>query len=106
MFHEMTHLDVVGSMAGLSSRDDSDDFRSHGTVDVYVQGDDDEIAHYKNMELWQAARELHKLWNTYNNDNSQYKPTIPTTENAESYAAAALEFYFLANCNWDVTLPN
>ncbi|KAF3015289.1 hypothetical protein E8E14_007472 [Neopestalotiopsis sp. 37M] len=106
MFHEMTHLDVVGSMAGLSSRDDPDGFQSHGTVDVYVQGDDDDMDKYKDMEPWQAGRKLHQLWDTYNGDNSQYKPTTPTTENAESYAAAALEFYFLANCEWDVILPN
>ncbi|KAF7540713.1 hypothetical protein G7054_g1177 [Neopestalotiopsis clavispora] len=61
---------------------------------------------YKDLEPWQAARKLHQLWDTYNGENSQYKPTTRTTENAESYAATALEFYFLANCEWDVILPN
>lgn len=108
LLHEMTHLDLVGDKAGLSNRDDpyGGGFQSHGTVDVYTLGSDADKAMYKNMEPWQAGRKLHQLWNAYNADNSQYKPTTPVVENAESYAAAALEFYFLSACKWDVILPN
>ncbi|CAG8961996.1 hypothetical protein HYFRA_00014104 [Hymenoscyphus fraxineus] len=105
IFHEMSHLHIVGHNAGLPVREDPDGFTSEGTEDVYVQGGDSDRDHYKNMEPWQAAREVKKLWDTYNGDNTKYKPTTPTTENAESYAAAALEFYFLSNCKWDVILP-
>lgn len=105
MFHEMTHLDTVGHRAGLTARPDPRGFSSSGTVDVYVQGGKTDHDHYEDMEPWQAARELHKLWEAHNSDNKKYKPTTPTTENAESYAAAALEFHFLSNCKWDVILP-
>lgn len=107
VLHEMTHLDKVGTLAGLSIRPDPEGFSSAGTVDVYVQGNDDDIAHYKNMQPWQAARELNRLWHVFNGDKSgtEYKPTTPVLENAESYAAAALEFYFLSGCKWDLILP-
>ncbi|KAI0855745.1 hypothetical protein F4860DRAFT_529995 [Xylaria cubensis] len=105
VFHEMTHLHVVGQQAGLTARPDPDGYDSSGTVDVYVKGSDDDRAHYNGLEPWQAARKLRKLWSTYEGDNSAYKPTTPATENAESYAAAALEFYFLDGCTWDVILP-
>ncbi|KAI0153275.1 hypothetical protein GGR57DRAFT_492376 [Xylariaceae sp. FL1272] len=88
VFHEMTHLHLIGKKAGSSAHPDPDGFDSAGTVDP-----------------WQAARELHRLWDVYNGDNNEYKPTTPTTENVESYAAAALEFYFLGGCMWDVILP-
>ncbi|KAF2854224.1 hypothetical protein T440DRAFT_388707 [Plenodomus tracheiphilus IPT5] len=105
IFHEMTHLHDVGQRAGLTARPDPDGYDSAGTVDVYIKGSDDDRKHYDGKEPWQAARELKRLWDVYNGDNSQYKPTTPTVENAESYAAAALEFYFLRSCEWDVILP-
>ncbi|KAI1172026.1 hypothetical protein F4777DRAFT_23139 [Nemania sp. FL0916] len=105
VFHEMTHLHVVGQQAGLSSRPDPDGFNSAGTVDVYVQGDDDDKKHYKNMDPWKAARTLRTLWKANEDDSKNYKPTTKTIENAESYAAAALEFYFLNVCMWDVIEP-
>ncbi|KAK7755405.1 hypothetical protein SLS62_002632 [Diatrype stigma] len=108
LLHEMTHLDLVGEQAGLSDREDpyGGGFQSHGTVDVYTVGTDADKAQYKNMDPWQAGRELHQLWDAYNADNSQYKPTTPVDQNAESYAAAALEFYFLNQCYWNVIQPN
>jgi hypothetical protein len=105
LFHEMTHLHDVGRRAELPVRPDPDGFDSAGTVDVYVQGGDDDRNYYKNMEPWQAARKLKQLWDAHNGDENQYTPTTPTTENAESYAAAALEFLFLSFCKWDVILP-
>ncbi|GAP85499.2 hypothetical protein SAMD00023353_1302520 [Rosellinia necatrix] len=63
-FHEMTHLHTIGQKAGLRSDDDRD--------------------HYKNMEPWQAARELKKLWDAYDDDNGEYKPSTPAAENAGS----------------------
>ncbi|KAI1172679.1 hypothetical protein F4777DRAFT_601370 [Nemania sp. FL0916] len=84
VFHEMTHLDIVGQKAGLSSRPDPQGYNSAGTVDVYVQGSNDDKNHYANLEPWQAARTLHGLWNLYNDDMRNYKPLTPTTENAES----------------------
>ncbi|KAK8057100.1 hypothetical protein PG996_011037 [Apiospora saccharicola] len=101
LFHELTHLHTVGQRAGLSERPDPEGFDSAGTVDVYVQGSDDDRKHYEKLEPWQAARKLHQLWEEHNGDESKYKPMTPTVENAESYAAAALEFYFLKNCGWD-----
>lgn len=100
--HEMTHLHTVGHQAGLAERPDPDGFTSAGTVDVYEQGQNTDKDHYKNKEPWQAARELHRLWEAHAGDQSKYKPLTPTVENAESYAAAALEFYFLNHCKWDV----
>lgn len=105
MFHEMTHLHIVGQKAGLPSNPDPDGFSSSGTIDIYVKGGDTDREKYKGKEPWEAARELHNLWNAYNGDNTKYKPTFPATENAESYAAAALEFHFLSKCKWDVILP-
>lgn len=105
LFHEMTHMHTVGQKAGLEARPDPDGFDSAGTVDVYVKGGEDDWNRYKGMEPWQAARELKRLWDAHNGDDSKYKPTTPTTENAESYAAAALEFLFLNFCEWDVILP-
>ncbi|KAI0470531.1 hypothetical protein GGR56DRAFT_668041 [Xylariaceae sp. FL0804] len=106
VFHEMTHLDIVGSQAGLSLRQDpASKINTHGTVDVYVEGAESDMKHYDNMEPWQAARELKRLWDAYNADNTKYKPTTPTVENADSYAAAALEFYFLSTCEWTVIEP-
>lgn len=105
MFHEMTHLHTVGQRAGLTARPDPDGFDSAGTVDVYIKGDDKDRDHYKNKEPWEAARELQRLWAEHSRDEANYKPTTPTVENAESYAAAALEFYFLHFCEWDVILP-
>ncbi|KAI0405282.1 hypothetical protein F4802DRAFT_597409 [Xylaria palmicola] len=106
VFHEMTHLHVVGQQAGLTARPDPDGYDSSGTVDVYIKGGDDDRAMYDGLEPWQAARKLRQLWSAYDGDNNKYKPTTPDVENAESYAAAALEFYFLNGCKWDVILPN
>jgi hypothetical protein len=105
LFHEMTHMHEVGQKAGLTARPDPDGYDSEGTVDVYVKGGDDDIKQYDGLEPWQAARKLKTLWDTYNGDNTKYKPTTPTIENAESYAAAALEFMFLGMCKWDNILP-
>ncbi|KAK7909013.1 SGNH hydrolase [Apiospora marii] len=105
LFHEMTHLHVVGQRAGLTARPDPDGYDSSGTVDVYVKGGDDDRKRYDGLEPWQAARKLRQLWADHSGDESKYEPTTPTVENAESYAAAALEFYFLKNCEWDVILP-
>ncbi|KAK8109233.1 hypothetical protein PG984_015034 [Apiospora sp. TS-2023a] len=105
LFHELTHLHTVGQRAGLSERPDSNPdgsiFLSAGTVDVYVQGGDEDRGQYEGGEPWKAARRLRELWDDYDGDETRYKPTTPAVENAESYAAAALEFYFLRNCGWD-----
>ncbi|KAI8629105.1 hypothetical protein F5Y19DRAFT_475666 [Xylariaceae sp. FL1651] len=90
---EITHLDIVGSQAGLSNPPDPDGrFSSHGTVDVSTQVRAEDQAHYANLEPWEAARNLLQLWDAYDKDHIKYKSTTSTTENAESYAAAALEF--------------
>ncbi|KAH3934788.1 hypothetical protein JI435_426210 [Parastagonospora nodorum SN15] len=105
LFHEMTHMHMIGQSAGLTARPDPDGYDSAGTVDIYVKGGDDDRKKYKDKDPWQAARELKRLWDVYDGDDKAYKPTTPTIENAESYAAAALEFYFLGRCEWDVILP-
>ncbi|KAJ2985357.1 hypothetical protein NUW58_g5577 [Xylaria curta] len=97
---------MSGSKPGSARDRTPDGYDSAGTVDVYVKGSDDDRAHYDNMEPWQAARELRRLWRVQDGDEGAYKPTTPAVENAESYAAAALEFYFLDGCAWDVILPN
>lgn len=73
---------------------------------MYTQGSDEDEDKYKGKEAWAAARELHRLWEEHARDNGKYKPTTPTTWNAESYAAAALEFWFFGKCGWDVILAN
>ena len=107
LFHELTHMHMIGQKANLVARPDPDGYDSSGTVDVYIKGSDDDRKKYEKMEPWEAARKLKSFWDDYDADNSKYKPTTATIHNAESYAAAALEFYFLGKnqCNWDVILP-
>lgn len=105
LFHEMTHMHDVGQRAELVARPDPDGYSSAGTIDIYEKGGSDDIAKYKGMEPWKAARTLKRFWDEYDADNNKYKPTHSPIYNAESYAAAALEFMFLDRCKWDVILP-
>ena len=45
------------------------------------------------------------MWDMWNGGRHQYEPLLKTTQNAESYAAAALEFYFLTQCEWTEVKP-
>jgi hypothetical protein len=106
IFHEMTHLHTVGQKAGLEAFPDPDGYSTSGTIDIYQKGGDDDRAKYKDMDPWKAARKLKQLWDEYDADNSKYKPLWSPIHNAESYAAAALEFSYLEPCKWDIILPN
>lgn len=66
-------------------------------MDVYAVGSDDDTGHYLDMDSWVAASELRQLWEAHLG-GAEYRPTMPEIQNAESYAAAALEFYFLHHC--------
>jgi len=106
IFHEMTHLHTVGQRAELEAFPDPDGYDTSGTIDVYEKGGDDDRAKYEDMDPWEAARKLKQLWDEYDADNSNYKPLWSPIHNADSYAAAALEFSYLEPCKWDVILPN
>jgi hypothetical protein len=49
------------------------------------------------MKPYDAARTLKTLWD----DTSKYTPVAHTYENAESYAASALEWHFQILCGFD-----
>lgn len=93
--HEMTHLDQLGVEAGLFP-DGNGASNTHGTEDIY------QIAEgYNRGNPEKSARQLKDEWVKYGNDNKNKKPQLLRTENAESYAAAATEFYFQKYCGWD-----
>lgn len=93
--HEMTHLDQLGVQAGLFP-DNKAEGDTHGTEDIY------QIANgYDPASPEKSARQLKNNWVKYDGDNSLKKPEILRTENAESYAAAATEFFMQKNCGWD-----
>lgn len=41
----------------------------------------------------------------YEKDSKQYKPVMKTVENAESYAAAAVEYFFKKKCGFTEIQP-
>ena len=91
----MTHLDQLGVQAGLFP-DNKAEGDTHGTEDIY------QIANgYDPASPEKSARQLKNNWVKYDGDNSLKKPEILRTENAESYAAAATEFFMQKNCGWD-----
>ena len=93
--HEMTHLNQLGVEAGLFP-DNNGAEDTHGTEDIYqIAGGYDPASPEK------SARKLKDNWVKYDADNNQKKPEILRTENAESYAAAATEFWFQQQCGWD-----
>lgn len=96
--HEMTHLNQMGVEAGLfPDKKGADD--THGTEDIY------EIAKgYDSGSPEKSSRKLKDNWVKDNKDNKKKKPELQRTENAESYAAAATEFWFQKQCGWDTIL--
>lgn len=97
--HEMTHLNQLGLQAGLfSDKNGADD--THGTEDIYAIADG-----YNRGSPEKSARKLMANWIKFDNGNGNgNKPEIKQVENAESYAAAATEFYFQKYCGWDEVL--
>ena len=96
--HEMTHLNQLGVEAGLFP-DNKGAGDTHGTEDIY------QIAKgYDPASPERSARKLKDNWVKYNNDKKK-KPELQRTENAESYAAAATEFFFQSKCGWPEIQP-
>ncbi|KAL9098022.1 MAG: hypothetical protein Q9163_006230 [Psora crenata] len=93
--HEMTHLNQMGVEAGLFPDSNGED-DTHGTYDIYEKDDG-----YDKGSPEKSARKLKANWDAYDKDNSKPKPSYQRIENAESYAAAATEFYFQNHCGWD-----
>ena len=96
--HEMTHLNQLGVEAGLfPDNKGADD--THGTEDIYqiAQG-------YDRGSPEKSSRKLKDNWVKYDKDNKNKKPELQRTENAESYAAAATEFWFQSRCGWDAIM--
>lgn len=91
----MTHLNQLGVAAGLfPDNNGADD--THGTEDIY------QIASgYDPGSPEKSSRKLKDDWVKYENNNQNKKPELQRTENAESYAAAATEFWFQSKCGWD-----
>ena len=91
----MTHLNQLCVEAGLFPDYDPEG-DPHGTEDIYqiAQG-------YDLGSPEKSARRLKNNWVKYNNDNKNQEPELQRTENAESYAAAATEFFFQSSCGWD-----
>lgn len=60
------------------------------------------------LVLWltvAAARSLKQLWDNYNTDKRTYRPILTAGQNAESYSAAALEWYFMVRCGFHEIRP-
>lgn len=94
----MTHLNQLGIEAGLFPDNTAND-ATHGTEDIY------QIAPgYDQGSPEKSSRKLRDDWAQYDGDNSKPKPEIQRTENAESYAAAATEFFFQMRCGWDTIM--
>jgi hypothetical protein len=78
--------------------------KSHGTEDVY-ELDDPNWTNYDKASPARSARKLKENWDKVDSNPDKYpddkKPILKRTENAESYAASALEWYFMQRCNWD-----
>ncbi|KAI4267640.1 MAG: hypothetical protein LQ337_008258 [Flavoplaca oasis] len=94
--HEMTHLNQLGVEAGLFPDNKGDD-DTHGTEDIYQI----DPSGYDPGSPEKSGRKLKDNWVKYNDDNKNKKPELQRIENAESYAAAATEFYFQKHCKWD-----
>ncbi|KAJ7211109.1 hypothetical protein C8J57DRAFT_1606015 [Mycena rebaudengoi] len=99
IIHEMTHLSMIGVAAGLGGP------TSHeGTTDVL--GEPDENDH--NTDTYGggadgyapiAAIALRQHWIDHlAQPNTLAEPPVGSTENAESYAAAATEHFFAKKC--------
>lgn len=89
ILHELTHLDALAEQAGLAADDDKDspDYGRHGTLDVQGQ-----------CEL-SGARQFLKDYDAGKTSN-----TSPDY-NAESYAAAATEIWFMDICGFSQIRP-
>ncbi|KAK0650558.1 hypothetical protein DIS24_g6682 [Lasiodiplodia hormozganensis] len=85
ILHEMTHLDAVGTAAGMPERA-QDGFRSHGTDDVVGYGDD----------YVTTARAFLSDW--VNHADEMHPNALKPYQNAENIAAAATEWWFLQSC--------
>lgn len=83
VLHELTHVDSLAQQAGLSPDDDN----RHGTLDVQKQC---ELA---------GARKFLQQYIAGNTDDT--RPDY----NAESYAAAATEIYFMSLCDFSQIRP-
>ena len=91
----MTHLNQLGVEVGLFP-DNKGAGETHGTEDIY------QIAKgYDPGSPEKSSRKLKDNWMKYDKDNKNNKPELQRTENAESYAAAATEFWFQSHCGWD-----
>lgn len=93
------HLSL--EVAGLPEQTDGS-IQTQGTDDVY------DIApnQYKPGDQEKASRKLKDNWAFYDFNNKQFpEPPLQRVENAESYAAAATEFYFQSKCGWPTIQP-
>lgn len=106
IFYEMTHLHTVSQRAGLKAFPNPDGYSTSSTINVYKKGGDNNCAKYKDIDPQKAAQKLKQLQDKYDADNLKYKPLQSLIYNADSYAAAALEFSYLEPCKQDVILPN
>ena len=89
----MTHLDQLGKQAALfPDYKGADD--THGIEEIY------QIAKgYDTGSPEKSSRKLKENWVKYDmNNRKNKKPELQRTENAESYAAAATEFWFQSKC--------
>ncbi|KAM0794074.1 hypothetical protein BDR22DRAFT_877048 [Usnea florida] len=98
--HEMTHLDQLGKVAGLSEQQEGG-ITTHGTNDIYA------IDEYYNIgDPDKGSRKLKDIWALYESNSKQVpKPPLQRVENAESYAASATEFWFQSMCGWPTIQP-
>ena len=107
VLHELTHLNEAGARAHLAPRpadpDKPEGAQTEGTDDVNgMKG--------YSTDPMTAARQLHANWaKIIDADPTPPKDTWPPFVeklNAESYAAAALEWWFMSQCGWGSILPN
>ncbi|KDQ25448.1 hypothetical protein PLEOSDRAFT_1106377 [Pleurotus ostreatus PC15] len=113
ILHEMTHFGYIGLQAGLIQPTDNDD--TAGTLDILGKNDEnDGRKKYGSPSRYApaAARTLQQHWVAFQAQQASgtkpqkplKTPPLAPMENAESYAAAATEFYFAHKCpNFDPT---
>jgi len=100
ILHEMTHLSSIGHEA-LSPGSMLNRFKKTVISDVYGQDDENDPSQIYWGFPPSLARSLKQRWKAYRAHGVKglRKPPLETIKNAESYAAAATEFYFSKKCN-------
>ncbi|KAJ7884433.1 hypothetical protein B0H13DRAFT_1890013 [Mycena leptocephala] len=94
LLHELTHIQSIAMSAGFPSTNDP-----VCPIDVVLPPNADGTpsgGYYP----WRA-RVLKNWWSAYHEGKTAVRPPVETWRNAESFAAAATEAFFLRECGYD-----